>query len=379
MSRNAVIVEYVRSPFTLARKGALSKVRPDEMAGQVIKALVEKSGVNVDDIEDVQMGCAFPEGEQGFNVAKIAAFAAGLPNTVAAATTNRFCGSSMEGIHNAAGRIALGSGDVFICAGMESMTRVPMGGFNPMPHPGLYQERPEVYISMGLTAENVAKQYDISREEQEEFAVTSQQKADAAQKDGRLKDEIVAITDGNLRVEDDGCIRPDTTLEGLATLKTAFLEDGSVTAGTSSPLTDGVVAVLVTSEEYADKHGLNKLARIKSVAVAGCKPETMGLGPIFSTQKAIERAGISVEDVDVFEINEAFSSQAIASMRDLGIDPAKVNLDGGAIALGHPLGATGARITGKAAQLLKREGAKYAVATQCIGGGQGIATVLEAV
>lgn len=375
----AVIVGYARSPFTLARKGALAKVRPDEMAGQLIKALVDQTGVSKEDIEDLQMGCAFPEGEQGFNVAKIAAFAAGLPNSVAAATVNRFCGSSMESIHNAAGKIALGSGDVFVCAGMESMTRVPMGGFNPMPHPGLYEVRPEVYISMGMTAENVAKQYDISRKEQEEFAVASQQKAAAAMADGRLNDEIVPITDGNLRVEQDGCVRPETTLEGLADLKTAFLEEGSVTAGTSSPLTDGVSAVIVTSEAYADEKGLNKLARIKSVAVAGCKPETMGLGPIFSTQKALKRAGLEAKDVDVFEINEAFASQAIASMRDLGIDPSRVNLDGGALALGHPLGATGARITGKAAAVMKREGAKYAVATQCIGGGQGIATVLEAI
>jgi acetyl-CoA acyltransferase len=379
MSKSSVIVEYLRSPFTLAHKGALSKVRPDEMAGQVIKSLIEKSGVTPDHVEDLQMGCAFPEGEQGFNIAKISAFAAGLPDTVAAATVNRFCGSSMEGIHAAAGKIALGAGDVFICAGVESMTRVPMGGFNPLPHPNLYQQRPDVYISMGLTAENVAQEYNISRREQEEFAVASQQKAATAQSCGKLKDEIVTIIDGNNRVDEDGCIRPETSLDGLADLKTAFLAGGSVTAGTSSPLTDGVSAVVVTSENYADQHGLKKLAWIKSIAVSGCKPETMGLGPIFSTRKAVERAGLSCADIDLFEINEAFSSQALASIRDLNIDHARVNLDGGALALGHPLGATGARITGKAAQLLSREGAKYAVATQCIGGGQGIATVLEAI
>ena len=271
MTKSSVIVGYLRSPFTLARKGALAKVRPDEMAGQVIRLLIEKSGVTPDDVEDLQMGCAFPEGEQGFNVAKISAFAAGLPDSVAAATVNRFCGSSMEGIHIAAGKVALGAGDVFICAGVESMTRVPMGGFNPLPHPDLYQKRPQVYISMGLTAENVAQEYNISRREQEEFAVASQQKATAAQSSGKLKDEIVTIIDGNKRVNEDGCIRSDTSLKGLADLKTAFLDGGSVTAGTSSPLTDGVSAVMVTSENYADQHGLNKLARIKSIAVSGCK------------------------------------------------------------------------------------------------------------
>lgn len=377
--RNAVIVDYVRSPFTLARKGALAKVRPDEMAGQVVKALIARNNINVDDIEDLQMGCAFPEGEQGFNVAKIVAFVAGLPNSVAGATTNRFCGSSMEGIHNAAGAIAMGAGDVYICAGVESMTRVPMGGFNPAPHPRLYEEVPGAYMSMGITAENVAEQYQLTRAEQEAFAVKSQQKTAKAVEEGRFDSEIVAIADGGTTIDKDGTPRPQTTAEDLAGLKTAFLESGTVTAGTSSPLTDGATAVLVTSEEYADKHGLRKLARIKSTAVAGCAPETMGLGPIFATKKALDRAGITVDEVDVVEINEAFASQAIACIKDLGLKEETINLDGGAIAIGHPLGATGARITGKAAQLLDREGARYAVATQCIGGGQGIATVLEKV
>jgi len=376
---DVVIAGYVRSPFTPAKRGELAKVRPDETAAQVVKALIERTGVDPADIEDLIMGCAFPEGEQGLNVAKLVGMLAGLPQEVAGATVNRFCGSSMQSVHMAAGAIKLGAGDAFICAGMESMTRVPMAGFNPMPHPGLYQEMPEAYISMGETAENVAKKYDISRPEQEEFALASQTKAAAAQQDGRLSDELVAIVDRNRKVDADGCIRAETTLEGLAGLDPAFGKDGSVTAGTSSPLTDGASAVLVTSAAYAEANGLKPLARVKSVAVAGCAPEIMGIGPVAASRKALERAGVGIADIDVVELNEAFASQAIACMRDLDIDPAKTNLDGGAIALGHPLGATGARITGKAAALLQREGKALALSTQCIGGGQGIATVLEAV
>ncbi len=376
--KNVVIAGYTRSPFTFARKGELAKVRPDETAAQVVKGLVERSGVNADDLEDLIMGCAFPEGEQGFNAGRMVGFLAGLPQSTAGMTLNRFCGSSMQSIHIAAGAIQMNAGDAFIAAGMESMTRVPMAGFNPMPHPGLYESQPESYISMGETAENLAKKYDISRDEQEAFAVESHKKAAAAQADGRLSDEIVAITDGNIRVEQDGCIRPGTTAEDLAGLDPAFDKDGSVTAGTSSPLTDGSSATLICTEEYADSNNLTKLARIKSIAVSGCAPEIMGIGPVGATNKALERAGLAIGDIDIIELNEAFSSQALAVMREIEMDMAKVNLDGGAIALGHPLGATGARITGKAAALLKREGKELALATQCIGGGQGIATVLEA-
>jgi len=377
--KNVVIAGYTRSPFTQAKKGALAKLRPDEMAAQVVRGLITKTKVKPEDIEDIIMGCAFPEAEQGFNVAKIVAFLADMPISVAGTTVNRFCGSSMQSIHMAAGAIQLGAGDVFVCAGMESMTRVPMAGFNPMPHPGLYQRFPAAFVSMGQTAENVAKKYNISRKEQEDLAVESHKKAAAAQGAGKLSDEIVAMVEGNLRVEADGCIRPDTTSAGLAGLEPAFDKAGTVTAGTSSPLTDGAAAVLVTSEAYADKHGLPKLARIKSVAVAGCDPATMGLGPIMATKKALDRAGLKVDQIDVVEINEAFAAQAIACIRDLGIKKSAINIDGGAIALGHPLGATGARITGKAASLMKREKAKYGLSTQCIGGGQGIATILEAV
>jgi acetyl-CoA acyltransferase len=259
------------------------------------------------------------------------------------------------------------------------MTRVPMGGYNPMPSPALMEKYPQAYMSMGITAENVARQYQITREDQQAFAVKSHAKAAAAQEAGRLKDEIVPIKANGHLVEADGCIRPDTSQEALASLKPAFDENGTVTAGTSSPLTDGAAACLVCTEDYAMKHGLNALARFKSAAVAGCKAEIMGIGPVAASKKALSRAGLEIGDIDVIELNEAFAAQALASMRDLGMDESKVNLDGGAIALGHPLGATGARITGKAAQLVKREGAKYGLATQCIGGGQGIATVLEAV
>ena len=376
--KNVVIAGYARSPFAPARRGDLARTRPDEMAAQVVKALVEKTGVKAEDIEDLIMGCAFPEGEQGLNVARMVAFLAGLPQSVAGTTVNRFCGSSMQSIHMAAGAIQMGAGDAFICAGMESMTRVPMAGFNPMPHPGLYETMPEAYVSMGITAENLAKKYDIARAEQERVAVDSHAKAAAAQKDGRLADEIVAIVNGNQRIEADGCIRPETTAETLAALDPSFDQAGSVTAGTSSPLTDGAAAVLVTTEEYADANGLEKLARIRGIAVAGCAPEIMGIGPVPATEKALKRAGVEIGDIDIIELNEAFAAQALAVIRETGIDEARMNLDGGAIALGHPLGATGARITGKAAALLKREGKSLALATQCIGGGQGIATVLEA-
>ena len=377
--KNGVIAGYARSPFHFAHKGLLAKVRPDDLAAQVVRGLIDRTGVNVDDIEDLILGCAFPEGEQGLNMARLVVLMAGLPISVAGTTINRFCGSSMQSIHNAAGAIQMNAGEVFICAGVESMSRVTMGGFNPMPNPALLESNPAAYISMGETAENVGKEYNIGREEQEQFAVLSQQKAADAQSLGKLEQEIVPIQMNGLTVDTDGCLRPGTSAEDLAGLKLAFDENGSVTAGTSSPLTDGAAATLVCSEAYAQENGLEPIARIKSIAVSGCKPETMGLGPIFASRKPLARAELSAAAIDVVEINEAFATQSIASVRDLGLDIDKVNIDGGAIAIGHPLGATGARITGKAAQLLKREGGRYALSTQCIGGGQGIATVLETV
>ncbi|TVO68178.1 thiolase family protein [Sedimenticola selenatireducens] len=373
--KNIVIAGYARTPFTLSNKGALAKTRPDDLAAAAIKGLVERSGVDVESIEDLILGNAFPEGEQGFNMARLVVFLSGLPISVGGATVNRFCGSSMQAIHQAAGAITMGAGEVYICAGVESMTRVPMAGFNPMPNPQLAADMPGAYMGMGETAENLARKYSISRADQEAFAVTSHEKAAAAQAAGRLSDEIVAVSG----VDQDGCIRPETTLESLAGLRLAFDENGSVTAGTSSPLTDGASAVLVCSEDYARANGLDILAKIRSFAISGCAPDIMGIGPVISTQKALKRAGLTMADIDIIELNEAFASQSLACVRDLEIDLSKTNLDGGAIALGHPLGATGARITGKAAALLKREGKQFALATQCIGGGQGIATILEAI
>ncbi|MGI9420581.1 MAG: thiolase family protein [Geminicoccaceae bacterium] len=377
--KNVVIAGYARSPFHFAHKGELAKIRPDDLAAQVVRGLIERTGVKPEDIEDVIVGCAFPEGEQGFNVARLIGFLADLPLSVAGATVNRFCGSSMQAVHMAAGAIQLDAGEAFVCAGIESMTRVPLGGYNPMPSPKLMESYPQAYMSMGITAENVARQYQITREDQQAFAVRSHAKAAAAKEGGRLDDEIVPIKANGHVVEADGCIRPGTDQEALSGLKPAFDENGTVTAGTSSPLTDGAAACLVCTEDYAMKHGLDVLARFKSAAVAGCKAEIMGIGPVGASQKALHRAGLDIGEIDVIELNEAFASQALASMQDLGMNEEKVNLDGGALALGHPLGATGARITGKVAQLMKRDGAKYGLATQCIGGGQGIATVLEAV
>ncbi|HEY9549966.1 MAG TPA: thiolase family protein, partial [Kiloniellaceae bacterium] len=349
MQKNVVIAGYVRSPFHFAHKGEMVKLRPDEMAAQVVRGLLARTGVDAKDIEDLIVGCAFPEGEQGLNVARLIGFLAELPLGIGGTTVNRFCGSSMQAIHMAAGAIQLDAGEAFICAGIESMSRVPMAGFNPLLHPGLAERFPAAYISMGETAENVARRHQITRRRQDELAVASHRKAAAARAEGRLEDEIVPVSVNGAAVAADGCIRPETSLEALAELKPAFATDGSVTAATSSPLTDGASAVLVTSEDYAKAHGLQPLARLKSIAVAGCDPEIMGMGPVAATRKALQRAGLAVQDLDIVELNEAFAAQALACADELGLDLDKTNLDGGAIALGHPLGATGARITGKAA------------------------------
>lgn len=371
--KNAVIVAYARSPFTLAGKGDLAKVRPDDLLAAVLKGLLARQPVNGADIEDVLVGCAFPEGEQGLNIARNVSFMAGIPLSAGGATVNRFCGSSMEAIHMAAGKIACGAGDLFICAGVESMSRIPMGGFNPSPNPNLYESMPGAYMSMGQTAENVCAKHKIPRAEQEKFALESHQKAAKAD----LASEIIPITHKGNVIDKDGCIRADTSLEKMAALAPAFDASGTVTAATSSPVTDGASAVIVASEEYAKANNLPILARIKSFAVSGIDPEVMGLGPVEAATKALKRAGLTLADMDIIELNEAFAAQALGVIKELGIDTSKLNLDGGAIALGHPLGASGARITGKAASLLKKHGKKYALATMCIGGGQGIATVLE--
>lgn len=374
---HAVIAGYARSPFQFAKKGGLIDVRPDDLAAQTVRGLLRRLDLDPARIEDLIVGCAYPEAEQGMNLGRIVGFLAGLPDSVAGATVNRFCGSSMTSVHFAAGQIQLGAGDAFLCAGVESMTRVPMGGFNVSPNPRLLRDFPQAYMPMGQTAEIVAARYAISREDQEAMAVESHAKASRAREQGLLKAEIVAIDTPNGRMEEDGCIRPGTSAETLAQLKPAF--GGSVTAGTASPLTDGAAAVLVCSDDFARAHGLDILARIKAVAVVGCPPDIMGMGPLYATGKLLDRAGLRMADIDLVEINEAFASQALACIRELRLDSERVNLHGGALAIGHPLGATGARITGKAAALLKETGGRYAIATQCIGGGQGVATLLEAV
>ena len=377
--KHAVIAGYVRSPFTLAGKGALAHTRPDDLAAAVVSALVQRTGVKAEDIEALVLGCAFPEAEQGLNIARLTVLLAGLPQSVAGYTVNQFCGSSMQAVHIAAGHIATGAGEVFIAGGVESMSRVPMTGFNILPNPKLAEAVPGAYMGMGETAENVAKKWNLSRADQEKFALRSQQRTAAAIAAGNFKDEIIPVQTKGGEVSVDGCPRPDSTAEGLAALKPAFDAAGSVTAATSSPLTDGATAVLVCSEDYAKANGLKIMARIVSSASAGCAPEIMGIGPVAATKKALARAGLSIGDIDVVELNEAFASQSLACVHDLGIREETLNIDGGAIALGHPLGATGARLVGKAATLLQRTGKRYALATQCIGGGQGIATILERV
>ncbi|MCU5785838.1 thiolase family protein [Alloalcanivorax marinus] len=374
----AVIAAYARSPFHFANKGRLAPVRPDDLASQVVRGLLARTDLDAALLEDVILGCAYPEAAQGNNLARIVGLLSGLPEQVGGMTVNRFCGSSMSAIHIAAAQIEAGLGDAYLCVGVESMTMVPQGGFNFSPNPWLL-DHTDAYVSMGRTAENVAKRYSIPRADQEQMALESHHKAAAARAQGRLSDEIVRIQTGSGDwITEDGCIRPTTSLEALAKLPPAFDESGVVTAGTSSPLTDGASAVLVTSEAFAARYRLAPSARILAMASAGCDPAVMGLGPIPATQKALARAGLSADHLDVVEINEAFASQALACIGELRLNPATVNLDGGGMAIGHPLGATGARITGKAAALLQRHQGRYALATQCIGGGQGVATLLEA-
>ena len=370
----SVIAGYVRSPFTMAKKGELIDVKPVNLLAEVIKNLVSKSKINPNDIEDIVVGCAFQVGEQCFNIGKLVTFLTGMNIKTSGMTVDRWCGSSMEAIHIAVGKIAMGSGKAFICGGVESMTRVTTG-FDPMPYPYTETKNPNVYFSMGITAENVAKKYNITRKEQQEFAISSHQKASEAQSKGYFNNEITII--GNC--SKDGNIRPNSNQETLDGLKLAFDQNGTVTAATSSPLTDGAAVTLICEEQYAKDNNLDILGRIVSTSVQGCAPEFMGLGPIGASNKALERAKLSIKDIDIIEINEAFASQSLVCIKDLEIDQKKVNLDGGALALGHPLGATGARITGKAANLLRRENKKYALATQCIGLGMGIATIIESV
>ena len=374
----AVISDYLRTPFHRAHKGDLASVRPEDMLDATVRSIIERNNIDVNDIEDLMLGCAYPEGVQGLNLGRIATYLPQLPHSIPGMTTNRLCGSSMQVAHTAAGSIKMGSGELFLTAGVETMSLVKRGGWNRELHPGIESKFPDAYISMGLTAENLANDYSISRTEQEEFALHSHNKALSAQSNGLLTKEIVAVKSEEKVVEIDGCIR-ETSVEKMSKLPPAFIESGTVTAATSSPLTDGAACNLICSEKYAQENSIASLAEIVSTAVVGVPPHIMGIGPVESSKKALARAGISMDDVDVIELNEAFSAQSIAVLRDLDLesDDKRLNIDGGALAIGHPLGASGARILGKAASLLNRIDGEYALASMCIGGGMGIATVLR--
>lgn len=372
-----VIIGYARSGFARAHKGQLRNVRPDDLAAAVVTGLLKRIEVPLEDIEDLLLGCAYPEGEQGNNLGRIVTYLAGLPESTPAATTNRLCGSSMQSIHTACGAVMMGSGSLFLCGGVESMSRIQRGGFNPTPNPSLIEPAHAAYISMGVTAENLAEKYSILRSSQEEFALESHRKAAFASESGHLNSEIVTIETEVGSFESDECIRPDSTLESMAGLRPAFREGGSVTAATSSPLTDGAAFTLICSSAYAEERGIEPIARILSSSVTGCPPQMMGIGPVNASSKALDRAGINLSDVDIFEINEAFAAQILAVLAEMPLASERLNIDGGALAIGHPLGASGARLVGKAATLLQRQQGRYALASMCIGGGMGIATVLE--
>ncbi len=389
--REAVIVSAARTPMGRAHKGSLRTVRPDDMAAAAIKAAVERaSGLDPAEIEDVIIGCAMPEAEQGLNVARIAALRAGLPQTVAAQTVNRFCSSGLQTIALAAQQIMSGMGDVIVAGGTESMSMVPMSGHVYAPNPDLAALHPEVYMGMGLTAENVAREYGVSRAEQDEFALRSHQKAGAAIDGGKFRDEIVPVDVEVTQVGRDGQastrrytfdtdegVRRDTSLDALSKLKPVFAANGTVTAGNVSQTTDGAAAVVVMSRARADVLGLRPLARVVSYAVGGVPPEVMGIGPIVAVPKVLKLAGLTLEDIDLIELNEAFAAQALAVARQLEMDMDTLNVNGGAIALGHPLGCSGARLTISLLNEMRRRGSRYGLVTMCVGGGQGAAGVFE--
>ncbi len=389
---NAVIVSAARTAVGKAPKGTLRTTRPEDMAAAVIKAVLERApGVEAEEVEDVIIGCAMPEAEQGMNVARIASLLAGLPVSVAGQTVNRFCSSGLQTIALAAQQIMAGMGQVIIAGGVESMSRVPMSSNKFMANPTLAKERPGAYLSMGLTAENVAAQYEISREEQDAFALRSHRRAAAAQDAGKFDDEIVPLQvkvrlgDGaetqefeTVFKQDEG-VRRDTSMEALAKLKPVFKVNGTVTAGNSSQTSDGAAAVLVMEEELAKAKGLPILARFRSFAVGGVPPEVMGIGPVVAVPKALKLAGLSLDDIDLIELNEAFAAQALAVIRELGMDEEKVNVNGGAIALGHPLGCTGAKLTVQILHEMARRDAQFGLVTMCIGGGMGAAGIFERV
>jgi acetyl-CoA acyltransferase len=389
--KEAVIVSAVRTPIGKAKRGSLAKFRPDDLAAIVIKEVINRANgaVKPEDIDDVVIGNAFPEAEQGLNMARIAALRAGLPDSVPAVTVNRFCSSGIQSIADAAFKIMSGQYDIVIAGGSENMSMVPMTGNKLTPNPYLSENMPQAYINMGLTAENVADKYGISREEQDEYALQSNMKAVDAIKNGKFKDEIIPVEVENVLFQNgkkktvkkifdiDEGPRANTTLEGLAKLKPVFRKGGSVTAGNSSQMSDGAAAVMLMSKEKADELGLKPLAKFVAYSVAGCPPELMGIGPSVAIPKVLDRAGLKLDDIELFEINEAFASQFLYCAKVLNINLEKVNVNGGAIALGHPLGCTGAKLTVQLIYEMKRRGLKYGIVSMCIGGGMGAAGIFE--
>ncbi len=389
--RNAYILAAYRTPGCRAKKGTLKDVRPDDLAAAAIKGLLERTGINPHDVEDIIIGCAFPEAEQGMNFARVAAMKAGVPIEVPAQTVNRFCSSGLQTIATAAERIMAGFADCIIAGGAESMTMIPMGGGKYSANPSLMASWPEAFASMGITAELVAEKYGITREQQDAFAAASHAKAAAAIAAGKFKDEIIPVeiencvlVNGKMKRSkeladiDDG-VRSDTTTAALAKLKPAFKATGTVTAGNTSQMTDGAAAVLVVSGDYLTKIGKKALARFVAFAVKGVPPELMGIGPVAAIPAALKLAGLTLDDIGLIELNEAFAAQSLACVKELGIDPARVNVNGGAIALGHPLGCTGAKLTASILQEMQRTDTRYGMVSMCIGGGMGAAGIFEKV
>jgi len=389
--RDAVIVSAVRTAVGKAPKGTLRDTRPDEMGATVIKeALARAEGVELHEVEDVIMGCAMPEAEQGMNVARAAAIRAGLPVETSAMTINRFCSSGLQSIAIAADRIRTGAADVIVAGGLETMSLIPMGGHTIRPNPYLVEHYPDFYLNMGLATENVARKYEVSREEQDEFSYESHRRAAAAQDTGKFDEEIVPLTvffeelDERGRkqrreatFEKDEGVRRDTSAESLGKLRPAFHAQGTITAGNASQMSDGAAAAVVMSGERARALGLRPMARFVAYATAGCPPEEMGIGPVYAIPKVLRIAGLTQDQIDVIELNEAFAAQSLAVIRTLSLDPEKVNINGGAIALGHPLGCTGAKLTATALRELERRNGRYAMVTMCVGGGMGAAGIFE--
>ncbi|WP_419871170.1 acetyl-CoA C-acyltransferase [Candidatus Pristimantibacillus sp. PTI5] len=389
--RDAVIVAAVRTAVGKASKGSLAETRAEDLGLTVLRGALERvPGLAPELVEDVIIGCAMPEGEQGLNMARTISLYSGLPVTTPAVTINRFCASGLQAIAYAAERIRLGDADIIAAGGVESMSHVPMTGFKLSPHPAIVDARPEVYMGMGHTAEEVARRYNVSRAEQDAFAASSHRKAAAAIAAGRFRAEIVPVTASRSGVNDAGRpwskvfqfdtdegVRPETTVQTLAPLKPSFAREGTVTAGNTSQMSDGAAAVIVMSRERAKELGLQPLAAFRSFCVAGVAPEVMGIGPIEAVPKALRKAGITLDQVDLFELNEAFAAQCVPIIRELGIDPERVNVNGGAIALGHPLGCTGTKLTVSLIHELGRRGGGIGVVTMCVGGGMGAAGVIE--